>query len=79
MEPDNPDVDESSTPSPFTARDLPPLKITGVVLTKQQILETFRVYLPTVVDFTASPDGERFTILFDPNEKAQVRDPERSS
>lgn len=46
---------------------VPPLAITGVVVTKAQLLEALRIYIPKIVDFTPLPDGEHFTILFNPD------------
>lgn len=45
---------------------VPPMAITGVVVTKGQLLDALRVYVPTIRDFAPLPDGQHFSILFQP-------------
>ena len=46
------------------AQPLPPLGVSGVVLSKAQLMDALRAYLPNIVDFTPLADGEHFSILF---------------
>jgi len=48
---------------------LPPLNISGVVLTKAQLIDALGVYIPTITDFTMLPDGVHFAIFFSGNAK----------
>lgn len=45
----------------------PSLAISGVVLSKAQLLEALRAYVPGITDFSPLPDGEHFSILFAPD------------
>ncbi len=60
----------SDTPEPLTpgtdgqAQPLPALSVSGVVLSKAQLLDALKIYIPTITDFAPLPDGEHFSILF---------------
>ncbi len=45
-------------PAPLAA-----LKISGVVLSKREVLEALRNFLPAAQEFGALPDGQRFFLL----------------
>ena len=42
----------------------PPLAISGVVVSKAQLLEALKLYVPGITDFAPLPDGQHFSILF---------------
>ena len=75
------EADKQATPQPDTgfdkltmsvmaeAQPLPPLGVSGVVLSKAQLLEALRVYVPNIVDFSPLPDGQHFYILFSQDEQ----------
>ena len=46
------------------ARPLPPLSVSGVILTKAQLLDALRIYFPSITDFSPLPDGDHFSVLF---------------
>jgi len=43
---------------------LPPLNISGVVITKVQLMEALKPYIPNIADFNPLQDGQHFYILF---------------
>jgi len=59
---------EQAAPQPedraTEAQPLPPLGVSGVVLSKAQLLDALRVYVPGITDFSPLPDGQHFSILF---------------
>ncbi len=46
---------------------LPPLAISGVVITKEQLIDALKVYIPNILDFSHLQDGQHFYILFGPD------------
>lgn len=43
---------------------LPPLNISGVVISKTQLMEALKPYIPNISDLSALQGGEHFYILF---------------
>ncbi|GEM_PF-2228977 len=57
------DIPNTETTGP-EGRPVPPLNISGVVITKAQLLDALRVYIPNIADFNPLQDGQHFYILF---------------
>ena len=53
------------------AKPLAPLAISGVVVSKAQLLEALRAYIPNISDFPPLADGEHFSILFSPDSQGR--------
>ncbi len=49
------------------AAALPTLAVSGVVLSKAQLVAALRVYVPAVVDIQPLADGQHFSLLFGPS------------
>ncbi|MCL5074625.1 MAG: hypothetical protein M1136_03090 [Chloroflexi bacterium] len=45
---------------PLEPSPLPSLRISGVVLSKPQLIEALRLYIPNLSDIQALDEGERF-------------------
>lgn len=58
---------KDSAASPATAESqsvaLPPLRISGVVVKKADLVEALRIYVPSAVDIQAFEDGENFLVV----------------
>jgi hypothetical protein len=44
------------------------LAVSGVVLSKAQLMDALRVYVPGITDLRPDMNGEHFTILFSPQD-----------
>ncbi len=61
------DTPEPLDPGPETqaqGQPLPSLSVAGVVVTKSQLMDALRIYLPGITDVSPLPDGQHFSILF---------------
>lgn len=50
--------------APGEARPLPTLSVSGVILTKAQLMQALQIYFPGITDFSPLPDGDHFSVLF---------------
>ena len=46
------------------AQALPTLTVSGVVLSRAQMIEALRVSIPNISDVSMLPDGQHFTVMF---------------
>ena len=55
----------TTAPPPAEAEGtpLPPLKISGIVVKKADLVAALRIYVPTVIDIQPFEDGENFFVV----------------
>lgn len=58
------DLDGAGAPAGGGAQALPPLNISGVVLSKAQLITALAVYIPAIADLQPLPGGEHYYVLF---------------
>lgn len=60
---------QSNGTTPITPAALQPLRASGVVVTKADLIEALRVYVPQMHDIQVTEDGEHFWLMFVEGEK----------
>lgn len=56
--------DGAAAPEGASGQALPPLNISGVVLSKAQLITALAVYIPAIADLQPLPGGEHYYVLF---------------
>ncbi len=54
---------------------LRPLRVSGLVVHKAEIIEALRVYAPNLSDLQVTEDGEHFWLMLDEREEGRDGDP----